>query len=925
MNIRSLLVRLVAAITLAFALTAGQLGAQLIGYDTAANYSGVTTGTNGGTGFGPWTVTANSGSNFFAGIFVGNPGSAGITGLANPSFGMYANPAGLGAAVFASRSFSNALTTNQTFSVKWAVNWDADTGGKGFRIFSGGTNGIQLAQVRQGGFPGDITFQGATNSASANAITNYGNGPMTWSFKMTTPTTLEVTSTPRDGSTNIAFTTNLTVAAAPDSVVFYATNMTTSDNRQPYFNDLLIFSGEQPPVTAPITFSVNMNYQISTGAFVPGSDKVSVDWGTGFPPSNFEYLTDADNDGIYTGTASITDTVGANVPYRFTIEPANPQAPLVSETVSRSLTMPASATTVPTVFFNNIQGQRDVTFTVNMSVQEALANFNPTTGQVRVQGAWNGWSTPTTLTPQGSGLYSGTIPISGLASQAFEYKFINTTTNAPNGGYENDPNRSLNLEFNVGGSATPAQVLPTVFFNRQDVVPNVRPVTLSVNMNYQITQGAFSAATDSVQVRGLNGAWGGGSTWVLTDGDNDGIYTGTFNIEGTEGSTQEYKFWRSTPNTPNGGYENDPNRSLVLGPNTTPQTVPTVFFNNQSGQTRDVTFSVDMSIQQAKGLFNPATGTVELRGLGSFNAGDAKPLTRVGTTSVYTGSFAVAGDAGTSFAYKFFSAGVTDSGFEILNPNDLFQNRTATLGASETPQVLSLAYFSNQLFYTTGAAPNPFSTTQGIASAAQSLTINGQGLTADIVATAPTGYEVSADGITYGTTANLVPASGAVTGTNNLFVRIAASAAVGSPSGNVSLTSTGSQSVSIAVSGTVTASGQTFANWSGGLSNTPTLQLQYAIGGASSPTATNGVPSVTTVTSNALAITAIVRTNDPNLSVVGQAVIDLSAGVWSTNDVTMTPGDQAGVGEGLQKQIWSVPRASDTKRFLRLRTVLTNQ
>ena len=58
--------------------------------------------------------------------------------------------------------------------------------------------------------------------------------------------------------------------------------------------------------------------------------------------------------------------------------------------------------------------------------------------------------------------------------------------------------------------------------------------------------------------------------------------------------------------------------------------------------------------------------------------------------------------------------------------------------------------------------------------------------------------------------------------------------------------------------------------------------------------------------------------------VVGQAVIDLSAGVWSTNNVTMTPGDQTGVGEGLQKQIWSVPRASDTKKFLRLRSVLTN-
>ena len=63
--------------------------AQVVASDVASNYSGVTTGTNGGTGFGPWTVT--TGSTGFGGIFVGNPGDASITDLANPSFGMYAN------------------------------------------------------------------------------------------------------------------------------------------------------------------------------------------------------------------------------------------------------------------------------------------------------------------------------------------------------------------------------------------------------------------------------------------------------------------------------------------------------------------------------------------------------------------------------------------------------------------------------------------------------------------------------------------------------------------------------------------------------------------------------------------------------------------------------------------------------------------
>ena len=69
-------------------------------------------------------------------------------------------------------------------------------------------------------------------------------------------------------------------------------------------------------------------------------------------------------------------------------------------------------------------------------------------------------------------------------------------------------------------------------------------------------------------------------------------------------------------------------------------------------------------------------------------------------------------------------------------------------------------------------------------------------------------------------------------------------------------------------------------------------------------------------------MTAIVRTNDPKLTVVGQVVGDLSGGPWNTNNVTMTPGDQAGVGQGLQRQIWSAPRGSESQKFIRLEVVL---
>ena len=99
-----------------------------------------------------------------------------------------------------------------------------------------------------------------------------------------------------------------------------------------------------------------------------------------------------------------------------------------------------------------------------------------------------------------------------------------------------------------------------------------------------------------------------------------------------------------------------------------------------------------------------------------------------------------------------------------------------------------------------------FTTTYGSASPAQTFAISGSGLTANLVATAPTGYEVSADGTTYGATATFTQTSGSASG--SLRVRLAASAAVTGNNYNaqtIALTSTGATTVNIttATSGNV--------------------------------------------------------------------------------------------------------------------------
>jgi hypothetical protein len=99
---------------------------------------------------------------------------------------------------------------------------------------------------------------------------------------------------------------------------------------------------------------------------------------------------------------------------------------------------------------------------------------------------------------------------------------------------------------------------------------------------------------------------------------------------------------------------------------------------------------------------------------------------------------------------------------------------------------------------------------------------------------------------------------------------------------------------------------------------TSELLLKYAVGGASSPTGSSE-NTVTVLDGSKLTLTAVVRTNDPSLNVVGEAGVNLSN--WNTNGVSNTPSaSQTNVPVGCQRRIYSVDRAnSPSRQFLRLK------
>jgi len=150
----------------------------------------------------------------------------------------------------------------------------------------------------------------------------------------------------------------------------------------------------------------------------------------------------------------------------------------------------------------------------------------------------------------------------------------------------------------------------------------------------------------------------------------------------------------------------------------------------------------------------------------------------------------------------------------------------AQAGGSGTSRQIGLANFQvstseiGDPSINLGGSLTPFSATEGTASAAQSVSAAGTNLLGNITVTAPASYEVSLDNTTFAASVSLAPVNGTVASTL-VYVRIAASAPVGNPAGQVSLASFGATTKNIAVTGTVSGGGSAYETWASGFGLDP--------------------------------------------------------------------------------------------------------
>ena len=145
------------------------------GSDTAANYTGAVSWTNGstaGTGFGAWILESSGGAN--GGSYIGDPTVKGsnLSGVASSgnAFGLYASGFSK-----ASRNFSPALTTNDRFTISLGYKWD--NGNKGFNLLNG-TNEVFNFNISGSGFSwsgggsfGTIPWVGARENGAVVNLT----------------------------------------------------------------------------------------------------------------------------------------------------------------------------------------------------------------------------------------------------------------------------------------------------------------------------------------------------------------------------------------------------------------------------------------------------------------------------------------------------------------------------------------------------------------------------------------------------------------------------------------------------------------------------------------------------------------------------------------------------------------------------------
>lgn len=391
------------------------------------------------------------------------------------------------------------------------------------------------------------------------------------------------------------------------------------------------------------------------------------------------------------------------------------------------------------------------------------------------------------------------------------------------------------LTGTVGGANTPG--LFAIVIDAED--DEGTPLTTQITLNFTITNTAPVLAGPSGTVNLVLGGADPAFTATCTVGDNLAVTfaasdanTGqTLDIDvartaGSIGSAGAAGFTGTFPATASG---TSPQQVVLAGTAAIAGTITlTITVDDNDGGTDTYTLAITINPGNSAPVLAAPSGTVDLNVAGAdpnftatcvvgdnlaitFNATDANGADNLDLVVTRT-----AGSIATTLAAGFTGT-LTDSG---TSPVSVTLGGTAAVAGTITLQIEvddnagGTDIYTLAITITVATTPNitvtgslvAFTTTgTGIPSAEQSYTVSGTDLTANIVITAPTHFQVSTagGGVGFGAGVTLTQAGGTVAVTT-IFVRFNPSV-TGVQSGNITHTSTGATTRNQAVTGSVAA------------------------------------------------------------------------------------------------------------------------
>lgn len=333
---------------------------------------------------------------------------------------------------------------------------------------------------------------------------------------------------------------------------------------------------------------------------------------------------------------------------------------------------------------------------------------------------------------------------------------------------------------------------------------------LSQSVFGQACQGsdAGSATYNSGWTNGLNDNATGYGAWQLSGGSNAGFFIASSNNNdaGTPGLPNINTVGRSW-----GMFANSGQTASATRPFATAMAIGhSISYSMDNGGIDNAGPTVGMSLQNASGEnlmelyfrggqsnyeLNDGTGNNFSTGLSFTRGGIDVTITRTAISGYSVKIVRKESNTTVTFTRNFFTQGGGQIPAQIR-----FFNFNAGGGGDFD------AFFNNLSICRptiTGAAITAaFTTTYGTASAVQTFSVSGTSLFSDITATAPTGFEVSNDGVTYGGTATFTQSNGSASG--SLRIRLKANAPVSGTynSQTIILSSTGATSATITTAAT---------------------------------------------------------------------------------------------------------------------------